>query len=77
MTTPEETELTITLDDLTVVDPDNAYPAEFTVVVLDGKNYTRDGNTILPALDFNGAMTIPVKVYDGAADTSDSALPCG
>ncbi len=67
--TPEETELTITLEDLTVTDPDNVYPADFTLFVLDGTNYSRDGNTITPALDFNGVLTVPVKVNDGAADS--------
>ncbi len=69
LTTPEETQLTITLNDLTVADPDNAYPADFTLFVLDGENYSRDGSTITPALDFNGTLTMPVKVNDGAADS--------
>ncbi|CAB1084112.1 hypothetical protein D1AOALGA4SA_11645, partial [Olavius algarvensis Delta 1 endosymbiont] len=69
LTTPEETELTISLNDLTVVDPDNLYPADFTLFVLDGTNYTRDDNTIMPALDFNGTLTVPVKVNDGVADS--------
>ncbi|CAB1081302.1 hypothetical protein D1AOALGA4SA_8957, partial [Olavius algarvensis Delta 1 endosymbiont] len=39
LTTPEETELTISLNDLTVSDPDNDYSADFTLMVLDGENY--------------------------------------
>ncbi|CAB1083455.1 hypothetical protein D1AOALGA4SA_11018, partial [Olavius algarvensis Delta 1 endosymbiont] len=69
LTTPEETELTVTMDDLTVADPDNAYPTDFTLFVLDGENYARAGNAVTPALDFNGTLTVPVKVNDGAADS--------
>ncbi len=44
--TPMATPLAITLDHLRVTDPDNAYPADFTLAVADGANYTRDGSTI-------------------------------
>ncbi|MEQ1862584.1 MAG: choice-of-anchor tandem repeat NxxGxxAF-containing protein, partial [Chthoniobacteraceae bacterium] len=42
----------------------------FTLTVMDGTNYTRTGNAITPALDFNGTLTVPVKVSDGAADSN-------
>ena len=67
--TAEETALGITLADLTVSDPDNSYPADFTLAVQDGTNYTRVGNTITPATDFNGTLTVPVTVNDGTADS--------
>jgi len=69
LSTPEETALTITLGNLTVADPDNAYPADFTLTVRDGTNYTRVGNEITPAGDFNGTLTVPVTVNDGTADS--------
>ena len=65
LSTPEETELTITLDDLNVTDPDNTYPDDFTLSVQDGLNYSRVGNTITPAVDFNGELAVPVTVNDG------------
>ncbi|HUT12416.1 MAG TPA: tandem-95 repeat protein, partial [Thermoguttaceae bacterium] len=68
--TPEEVALTVTLSDLTVSDPDNAYPAGFTLAVGDGANYTRSANTITPVTNFNGTLTVPVTVNDGAADSS-------
>ena len=49
LTTAEETALTITLADLTVSDPDNSYPADFTLAVQNGVNYTRVGSTLTPA----------------------------
>ncbi len=71
LATPEETTLAITLADLTVVDPDNLYPDDFTLSVLPGSNYTVSGNTITPAVDFNGTLTVPVQVDDGS-DLSDA-----
>jgi hypothetical protein len=43
--TPEETPLTITLGDLSVEDPDNTYPDDFTLTVLEGDNYTIEGGS--------------------------------
>ena len=54
LSTAEETDLTITLNDLTVDDPDNTYPTGFSLTVQDGNDYTHTGNTITPAADFNG-----------------------
>ncbi len=69
LTTPEETPLTITLGHLTVNDPDNQYPDDFTLRVLDGDNYSRNGNIITPAADFNGLLSVPVRVNDGQSDS--------
>ncbi len=69
LSTPEETALAITLSDLSVTDPDNAYPGDFTLTVSDGSNYSRVGNTITPDEDFNGSLTVPVTVNDGAASS--------
>jgi len=77
LTTAEETDLAITLDDLTVGDPDNTYPTgftlNFTLNVQDGSNYTRTGNIITPDTDFNGDLTVPVTVNDGQAQNGTSA----
>ncbi|MCK4393267.1 hypothetical protein KAX17_10225, partial [Candidatus Bipolaricaulota bacterium] len=70
LTTPEETPLAITLANLAVSDPDNTYPDDFTLVVQDGANYTRVGNTITPDTDFNGTLTVPATVNDGTDDSN-------
>jgi PKD repeat protein len=64
LSTPEETSLTIYLENLTVSDPDNVFPDNFTLTVLGGANYTVLGNTITPVLDFEGILTVPVTVND-------------
>jgi hypothetical protein len=70
LSTPEDTALAITLADLTVTDPDNTYPTDFTLTVLSGADYTFVGNTLTPASNFNGSLTVPVKVNDGMTDSS-------
>ena len=67
LTTPEDTPLTIGVEDLAISDPDNVFPADFTLVLQDGPNYTRsgiNGNTVTPAENFNGTLNIPATVSD-------------
>ncbi len=70
-----EIPLEIRLTDLKVTDPDNFYPGEFTLEVMDGNNYTRSGNTVTPAVNFKGELTVPVKVSDGKLDSEVFNLP--
>ncbi len=61
--------ITITAGDLVIDDPDNV-PADMTVIILDGDNYTHDGNTVTFAQDFLGELTVNVKVNDGSTDSN-------
>jgi len=70
LATNEDTSLDITLADLTVTDPDNTYPNGFSLAVQTGANYTVAGSTITPALNFNGALTVPVIVNDGTDNSN-------
>ncbi len=65
LSTLEDTSLTIVITDLTVVDPDNIFPDDFTLFAQDGLSYTRSENTITPAQDFSGTLSVPVAVNDG------------
>jgi hypothetical protein len=65
------TSRTIMFSDLQVTDIDNTYPTGFTLASSDGTNYTRSTNTITPALNFFGTLSIPVTVNDGGL-TSNS-----
>ena len=69
LTTPEETPSTITINDLIVEDPDNAFPDDFTLTVLDGENYTVSNNEISPDIDFNGELIVPVSISDGVDES--------
>jgi gliding motility-associated-like protein len=61
--------ITIKLSHLSVTDPDDSYPSDFTLIVLPGPNYTVSGNTITPAAAFVGTLDVKVKVNDGEDDS--------
>jgi lysophospholipase L1-like esterase len=52
------------LSHLNVTDPDNVYPDEHTLIVMDGPDYTHDVNIVTPNKDFNGNLTVFIKVRD-------------
>jgi len=64
LTTPEDTPLTILVENLQIADPDNTFPGDFTLVLQDGLNYTRVDNTITPDPNYNGPLTVPATVSD-------------
>ena len=61
----EDDAVQLRVTDLTIVDPDNSYPGDFTLEVSDGENYTLSGATVTPELNYNGRLTVPVRVFDG------------
>ena len=68
------TSLTITLANLTVTDPDNVYPTDFTISVKSGSNYKVSEATIRPASSFTGTSKVPVTVNGGSADSTEFDL---
>jgi hypothetical protein len=62
--------ITISLDDLTVTDPDSTYPDDFSLAVQDGSDYGRTGATITPDDGFTGNLTVAVSVNDGSDDSN-------
>ncbi len=68
ISTTEDSSETLSLSRLTITDPDND-AADWTLTVMMGNDYTVSGLTVTPAADFNGTLTVPVKVSDGTADS--------
>ena len=64
----------IALTDLTVTDGDNNYPADFTLIISPGNNYTVSGNVVTPASNFKGTLNVSVKVNDGTTDSAPFIL---
>ncbi|MBT1700378.1 T9SS type B sorting domain-containing protein [Fulvivirgaceae bacterium PWU4] len=62
--------VTLKLTDLSVTDPDNQYPADFTLTVMPGTNYTVSGHAITPSAEFMGMLFVKVKVNDGKDDSN-------
>jgi len=65
LSTNEETAITLVLNNLTVTDSDNSFPADFSLSVADGANYSRSNATLTPAENFVGTLVVPVTVNDG------------
>jgi hypothetical protein len=67
--------VTITLAQLTVNDPDNNYPADFSLLVTGGSgDYDiENGYTIRPHPNVNGVISVPILVSDGSV--FQSCLP--
>src|SRR5690606_37600235 len=74
LNTDEGEAITISLDNLTVTDPDNDYPDDFTLTVLPGTNYTFSGNVVTPNQDVEGVISVTIKVNDGEIDSAPYSL---
>jgi gliding motility-associated-like protein len=76
VTTPQSTPVAITLNHLTVTDPDNVYPADFQLIIDPpaNNNYSVSGNQVTPVAGFEGMLSVSVRVTDGAANSAAFAL---
>ncbi len=70
ISTNEDVAVEILPTSLNVTDVDNVYPDDFTFTVNEGDNYTLDGNTVTPDLNWNGDLTVPVEIFDGLTTLS-------
>ncbi len=55
---------------LTVNDPDNDYPDDFSLSVGNGANYTHVGRVVTPDPGFTGTLSVSVTVNDGSDDSA-------
>ena len=70
LTTNEDEPITLQLSHLKVTDPDNPYPAGFSLKVGAGKNYSVSGLVITPSKDFSGPLSVLVSVNDGKNESA-------
>lgn len=61
----EDNSITLSLSNFTIVDPDSP-PESFQLSVLPGANYTVNGLSVKPTTNFNGQLTVTVKVSDNS-----------
>ncbi len=64
LATPEQTPLTIRIQDVQVTDPDNE-PGDLAIAVQDGAGYRREGNSITPEAGIVGELRAGIVVTDG------------
>jgi gliding motility-associated-like protein len=69
LTVKEDESIAVKLTDLSVVDPDNNFPQDFTLKISPGAHYTINGNTVVPEKNYAGPLTIVVSVNDGKNDS--------
>ncbi|MBN1969771.1 MAG: hypothetical protein JXR48_13505 [Candidatus Delongbacteria bacterium] len=65
----EEQSFSISISDLTIIDPDNSNPLDFSMIILSGENYSLNNQQIVPNIDFFGNLDVNVKVNDGVIDS--------
>lgn len=65
-TTQEDTPLTLSMTMAKVIDIDGD---EMNIVVGRGENYTVVDSVVTPAPNFNGALTVPIRITDGTDTT--------
>ncbi len=71
---PEDSFFVVSMNNITVTDPDNDYPDEFRIFIIDGENFTVSSDTVFPEADFSGEITVPVYVNDGLANSNNHNL---
>jgi gliding motility-associated-like protein len=69
ISTDASSPVTIDLAHLSVEDPDNSYPDDFTLLIRNGSNYTLNGNQLIPNPGFSGDLIADMNVNDGANDS--------
>ena len=74
LTIAKNSTFTVLLSHLTVSDPDNSYPNDFSLIVSAGTNYTVSGVNITPAQNFVGTLSVTVAVNDGSSQSDAFAL---
>ncbi len=72
-TTLEDKAITLTKSMFTISDVDND-DEDISLIVLPGTDYTFSGNIVTPDKDFNGDLTVNVKVNDGNLDSDNGTI---
>lgn len=67
--------ITILLDYFMVEDPDNDFPSDFSLNILEGENYTSNGVELSPNTDFVGDLSVAVTLNDGIDNSEIAYLP--
>jgi gliding motility-associated-like protein len=65
LSTNEDKTITVSLNNLRVVDPDNDYPDDFKLKLLNGLNYTVTGAVVKPNANYSGPLEVSITVTDG------------
>lgn len=70
----EDSAVTIDFSQLLVNDPSNTFPQGFTIQISPGDNYEAVNNTVRPARDFAGNLSIPIVIRKGNLSSEPFSL---
>ncbi len=73
LSTNEDIPIVISLDDVSIMDPDNS-SGDFSLTIQPGDNYSFSGTTVTPALNYYGTLSVGVTVDDGEDENSESRV---
>jgi len=65
LSTDEDIPLELKISDLTIDDPDNVFPDDFTLIIYGGENYSFVNTTLTPTLNFHGVIQVSSTISDG------------
>ncbi|NNF98065.1 MAG: hypothetical protein HKM93_01680, partial [Desulfobacteraceae bacterium] len=65
LTTPVNVPISIALTDLEIEGTDTAFPDGYTLTIFDGSNYSVNNNQITPTSQFNGRLSVPLRINNG------------
>jgi gliding motility-associated-like protein len=74
LTIKEDETLNLALSHVMVTGGKNSYPVGFTLLLSLGDNYTFNGTTIKPLLNFSGVLSVNLKVTDGDKESAPFKL---
>lgn len=76
LSTDANQSITILLSHLTVSDPDDTYPDDFILIIppSTSPNYAVAGNQVIPAPNFVGMLSVPIRVHDGTDPSEPYSL---
>ena len=70
LTIPEDTPITLKIEDFTISDPD-AINGAYGLIIFPGANYTAAGNVVTPNKDFDGVLSVKVRATEGKLVSPD------
>lgn len=70
ISTNEDTSIELNLSDFQVEDLDDVFPDKHVLIISEGENYTINQNTVIPAENYFGTLSVPVTVSDGKDEST-------
>lgn len=74
LSTAFQTPISLSLNHVTVTDPDNSWPADYTLIINNGTNYSVSGHQVIPVNGFSGILHVSIAVNDGTENSASATI---